>query len=99
MAKRNIKGRKKKWVEILAPKLFNNAVIGEVPVYETETVMGKKAKVNLMSLTRDMKKQNYNITFEVIEIVGEKAHTRVIGYNMLSSLLKRLARRDRKSVV
>ena len=98
MAKKTIKGRKKKWIEIIAPKMFNNAVIGEVPVYETETVMGKTATVNLMTLTNDMKKQNYNVSFEVNEIVGEKAHTRLIKYEILSSLLKRMVRRGKEKV-
>jgi len=65
-----LKGKKKHWCQILAPRVFNNAVLGESLVSNAELLIGKKIKINLMNLTRDPKKSNVNLNF-IVESIKE----------------------------
>lgn len=93
MAEQAAKIKKKQWYSILAPKQFENAVIGETLVYEPMAMMGKTLTHSLMNLTNDMKRQNVNINFKVVEIEGDKAKTSIIGYQIIPSSVKRFVRR------
>lgn len=93
MAEQAAKIKKKQWFSILAPKQFENAVIGETLVYEPMAMMGKTLTHSLMNLTNDMKRQNVNIHFKVVEIEGDKAKTSIIGYQIVPSSVKRFVRR------
>ena len=73
---------KKEWYPILAPKIFQNAVLGETHVYEPGQMVGKSVTKNLMSLTNDVKRQNINIDFEVVNVQNNKAFTDITGYYM-----------------
>ena len=85
---------KKKWYPIVAPKIFRNVILGETIVYEPEKMVGKGLSQNLMILTNDVKRQNINISFEIVKVVNDKAFTEISGYNMVQSSVKRLVRRN-----
>lgn len=85
---------KKEWYSILAPKIFQNAVLGETPVYEPGQMLGKGLTKNLMNLTNDAKRQNININFEIVNVQNGKAFTDVVGYYMAQSSIRRLIRRN-----
>ncbi len=85
---------KKEWHQILAPKIFQNAVLGETHVYEPGQMMGKGITQNLMSLTNDVKRQSINIDFKVVDVQNGKAFADVVGYNMSQSSIRRLVRRN-----
>lgn len=93
MAEQVAKIKKKQWYSILAPKQFENAVIGETLVYEPGAMLGKTLSHSLMNLTNDMKRQNVNIRFKVVEVEGDKAKTSIIGYQIVPSSVKRFVRR------
>jgi len=86
--------KKKQWYNILAPKQFENAVIGETLVYEPSAMLGKTLSHSLMNLTNDSKRQNINIHFKVVEIEGDKAKTSIVGYQIIPSSVKRFMRRN-----
>ena len=67
--------KKKQWYNIIAPKQFDNAVIGETLVYEPGAMLGKTLSHSLMNLTNDTKRQNINIHFKVVEIDGDSHST------------------------
>ncbi|PIN73801.1 hypothetical protein COV22_01385, partial [Candidatus Woesearchaeota archaeon CG10_big_fil_rev_8_21_14_0_10_47_5] len=85
--------KKKKWITILAPKLFGG-VLGESCVTESSEAMSKTVNANLMSLTNDIKHQAINIKFKVTEIVGDKAATEPVSYEFSPAAIKRIVRRD-----
>ena len=90
------KGRvKKRWFSIIAPRLFNNQVIGETFIVDPSVIVGRTVPVNLMNLTRNMKNQNINVKFEIKSITGEKALTEIVGYEMSPSSIKRMVRRGK----
>ena len=94
MADQIVKIKKKQWYPILAPKLFNNTMLGETIVADPQTMVGKTLSNSLMNLANDVKRQNVNIHFKVISVEDNKAKTVVTGYEMINSSVKRLVRRD-----
>ncbi len=85
--------KKKQWYPIIAPKQFDNAVIGETLVYEPQQMLGKTLSHSLMNLINDPKKHNINIHFKIVEVEDNKAKTNIVGYEIIPSTLKRYARR------
>ena len=86
--------KKKQWYPILAPKQFDNVVIGETLVYEPNQMLGKTLSHSLMNLINDTKRQNINIHFKVVEVEGNNAKTSIIGYQIIPSSIKRFVRRN-----
>ncbi len=93
-----IKVKKKKWVEVIAPDMFNKQQIGESHVEESTSLIGRQLKINLMTLTRDIKKQNINAFFKIAEIKENKAFTKIIGFTMVPAAVRRLVRRRRNKI-
>lgn len=98
MAEAKTKIKKKQWVQIIAPKLFDNALLGETHVNEKEQVLAKNISANLMTLTDDPRKQAYNVRFDIAELKDGKAHTQVVGIGMTPSAVRRLIRRGRDKI-
>ena len=94
MAEQVAKIKKKQWYQILAPKQFENVVIGETLVYEPQQMLGKTLSHSLMNLTNDTRKQNISIHFKVTEVEGDKAKTSIMGYQIIPSTVKRFVRRN-----
>ena len=94
MAEQVTKLKKKQWYPIIAPKQFDNAVIGETLVNEPNQMLGKTLSHSLMNLTNDTKRQNINIHFKVVEVEGNNAKTSIIGYQIIPSSIKRFVRRN-----
>ncbi len=88
------KVRKKQWFNIVAPPTFSSAVIGETLVYEPASMIGKTLRHSLMNLTNDMKKQHINIHFKVTDVENGQGKTRIIGYEVIPSSVKRFVRRN-----
>ncbi|MDP3766204.1 MAG: hypothetical protein Q8R04_06850 [Nanoarchaeota archaeon] len=89
-----VKLKKKQWYSIIAPKQFDNVVLGETLVYEPNAMLGKSLSHSLMNLSNDVKRQNVNIHFKVVEIEGDKAKTMITGYEIIPSSVKRFVRRN-----
>ena len=88
------KVKKKQWYPIVAPKLFNDAVLGETLVYEPQSLIGRTLSHSLMNLTNDMRRQNTSISCRIAGIDGNKAMTSIIGYYIIPSSVRRLIRRN-----
>lgn len=86
---------KKKWFQLMAPKLFNEKFIGETPSLESKTLNGKAMNVNLSILTEDMRKQNTEISLVVSGVEGDKVKTDFIGLRVVPTSIKRLVRKGR----
>ncbi len=97
-AKKESRVKKKKWIQVLAPKSFRNEVIGEVYAFEAQSLIGRVVTVNLMSLTGDMKKQNTNLKFVINAVEGGKAITELDGYHLIPASIRRLVRRGKKRI-
>lgn len=93
-----LKQKKKIWYEILAPREFNNLVIGETMAFSSDSLIGRATNFNLANLTRDMKKQNMMVRFKIKEVKDGKALTESIGYNMVPAYVKRVVRTGRSKI-
>ena len=94
MAKLSLKGKvKKKWFPIVAPKTFNEKIIGESHLYDSQSAVGRYIKVNLMSITNDMKNQNANVRFQVTGTNEGRLITEITDYQMNPAAVKRIVRR------
>src|SRR3989338_7804647 len=98
MAEQVAKIKKKQWYPIIAPKQFENAVIGDTLAYEPQQMLGKTLSHSLMNLTNDMKRQNVAIHFKIVEVEGSKAKTSIIGYEIIPSSVKRFVRRASEKI-
>jgi len=98
MAKEKTRIKKKKWIQIVAPGSFKEAILGETSVLETSTVMGKTIKANLMDLTGNIKKQNTEVMFRVIKVVDNKATAEPVSIKIAHSSIKRFVRRGKDKV-
>lgn len=87
------KKKKKKWYRIVATRLFSNREIGESSVFSPASLVGKVASVNLMALTNDIKKQNINVKFRVVEVKDNVGYTEMFSYEMVPGHIKRIVRR------
>ncbi|MCX6706592.1 MAG: hypothetical protein NT001_00410 [Candidatus Woesearchaeota archaeon] len=87
--------KRKRWHKILAPKLFNEQVLGETIALEPNMIVGRTVSVNLMNLTRDMKKQNMNLVFEIIRVMGDTAFTKVKYFEVSPSSIRRFVRKGK----
>ncbi|MBS3175743.1 hypothetical protein J4457_00750 [Candidatus Woesearchaeota archaeon] len=90
--------RKKVWMEIVAPALFNGQSLGETCLYEPQEVIGRVSTVNLSVLTRDPKKQNINVSFRATQISQGKAQTELYKYLLMSTSIRRMARRGKSKI-
>ena len=90
--------KKKKWFDIVAPKVFNSLKIGETLAYEPSQLVGRKLRVNLMVLTNDPKKQNTNVNFKVASLSGENGVCKIVGYELNRSYIKRMVRKSTSKI-
>ena len=89
------KQKKKKWCPIMAPELFGNRMIGESLLDDASQLMNKSITANMMQLTGDMKKQNMNIMFKVIDVKEGKGLTQAMRFELSPSSIRRLAKREK----
>jgi small subunit ribosomal protein S3Ae len=87
--------KRKRWHKILAPKLFNEQVLGETIALEPNMLVGRTISVNLMNLTRDMKKQNMNLVFQIDRVMGDTAFTKVKYFEVSPSSIRRFVRKGK----
>jgi len=96
--KKVVKKDKKKWVIIVSPKEFRNAIIGETHTSDPNKSINKIMSTNMMTLTGDPKKQNIIIYFKIISIKEGKLQTETIGFDTSKPYLKRIYKRAKAKV-
>jgi ribosomal protein S3AE len=92
------KQKKKKWCPIITPEAFGSRVIGESLLDDASQLMKRTVTVNMMQLSGDMKKQNLNIMFKVVDVKDGKGFTEAVRFEMSPSSVKRLAKRERDKI-
>jgi small subunit ribosomal protein S3Ae len=90
--------KRKKWHTIVAPDTYGNIPLGETMALEPKDLVGRTIEINLMHLTRNMKKQNVNATFKIIDVQNGQGMTKSFAYVMQPASIKRLVRAGRDRV-
>ena len=97
MAGATVKG-KKRWVQIIGPAFFNNALLGESYVSEPSLLIGKTVYAHLSYLTGDMRKQYTVLGFKVTSVKGSDAYADLISYSLVLAHVKRMVRPNKDKI-
>ena len=92
------KVKKKKWFAIHAPAQFNETILGESYLTESDLLEGKYMTANLSTISKSMRKQNVNIQFKIEKVVEGKGYTSITAYSLINAAMKRLVRRGRDKI-
>lgn len=92
------KAKKKKWYKILAPKIFNEQLIGQTPAYEIKSLVGKTLEANLYTLTKNIKNQNTDIKLRITHFREDSACTEVICYKVNPSSMRRFVKKTSNKI-
>jgi len=84
---------KKQWYEIYAPKAFGEKMLGETPAAEPKALIGRKMAVSLLELSRDYAKFYIKLIFQVADIQGNKAYTKLVGHDIMRERIYRMVQR------
>src|SRR3972149_8755508 len=90
--------KKKKWYSIIAPKMFNNIILGETILNESAQLNGKELSMSMMNIAFDPKRQHINIHFKVTKVVEGKGMAQVTEYEIPPNWFRRMVRRGRKKI-
>lgn len=84
------KVKKKRWVPILAPDIFNKAVVGEIPLTSAAAAQGRVLTANLMNITHDIKQQNINVSLQICDVKENQAFTKINSFKVVPAAIKRM---------
>ncbi len=87
------KWKAKEWYKVHAPKMFNEAEIGDTPSADPEFVIGRTVEVTVQDLTGDFSKMHIKLKFKVNAVEGLDAKTVFVGHDLTSDYVRRLTRR------
>ncbi|MBU2589390.1 MAG: hypothetical protein KKA65_00010 [Nanoarchaeota archaeon] len=93
-----LRKQKKKWFNVLASPEFKEQAIGETMAFEPESLIGRTVKVNLSSISREIRRQGKSITFKIKEVKESNAYTEIVRYEIPPMHVKRLVRKERDKV-
>jgi len=89
MAKK-IKG--KEWYKIIAPKFFEEKILGETPADDVKKLISRTIEVPLVLITNNMNKFYIKVKFKIISVEGNKAYTEFVGLECLRDYISRMIR-------
>ena len=92
------KWKRKKWFKIFAPNSFDKIEIAETPAEKPEQVLGRTIKVNVRSLTGQIKKSHIELVFRVNDVQGLNASTEIAGMQVKPETLRRIVRRRNSKI-
>lgn len=96
-ASRKVKDRwkAKEWYKIYAPRMFNQAQLGETPSADANNLIGRTTEATVHDINGDFSKMHVKLRFRVQDVTGFDAHTVFIGQDLTSDYIRRLTRRKR----
>ncbi len=98
MAQKIVK-RKKKWFTVVAPEIFKNREISEIPAFEPDDLISRFVEVNLMQVTGVPKDQQKKMLLKITEVKGEKVYTVPSKYYLIYSFIQRSSRRFKEKFI
>jgi len=95
-ASRKVKDRwkAKEWYKIYAPRMFNQAQLGETPSADATNLIGRTTEATVHDINGDFS-MHVKLKFKVQDVSGFDAHTVFIGQDLASDYIRRLTRRKR----
>ena len=90
--------KKKRWVPIISPKVFNSQPLGETHISEYEEAIGKEITVSLMILTGDPQKQTVSLSFKMVGTSNNAIITQPVAYKIAPVAVRKMMRRGKEKV-
>ena len=90
--------KSKNWYTVLAPQMFDNKEVGQIPATEDAHMINRIVKVSLAELTGDMSHSYVNLQLRITEVKGKTAYTKLIGHEISAGYLRTLVRRRRNVI-
>jgi len=84
------KWKGKEWYEVITPKLFDNAVIGETLTVDPSTLVGRVMETSLIDLGGDGRKYYVKFFFKIDKIEGNRALTVLNGHDTTRDFIARI---------
>jgi len=88
----------KSWYTILAPEEFGDKEVGETPAAGSEEVVGRRVEVTARDIATGQRLNQVKLVLEVESVAGDKARTKLAGYEISRSYLRSLIRRRRRRI-
>ncbi len=92
------KWKAKEWYRVMAPEMFNNALIAETMADAPEKLIGRIVETTMRELKGDVSKTHLKLRFQVSDVKGSDAHTKFIGHSLASDYIRRLSRKRRSQI-
>lgn len=92
------KWKLKKWYTAVAPKIFGEVSLGDIPADDPDKLIGRVVETTLYDLTGDITQVHFKLYFQVIEVQEDKAITRFRGHELARDYMKSLIRRKSSKV-
>ena len=90
--------KKKVWLPIIVPALFNNQPIGEMYIDEEAQPVGRRVTVSCMTLLGDPQRQNVHISFTISKVENKQLLTQMHGYSIAATAVRKMMRRARDRI-
>lgn len=88
----------KQWFPVLAPAYLDGQTLGDVRAKRPSDIQGRTINLNLSNVLGDKRKQNTEVTFEVVTTDSGKGHTETKRVGMTEQAVNRVVRRGRSRV-
>jgi small subunit ribosomal protein S3Ae len=82
--------RRKIWYELVAPRYFDEKILGETPADDPQKVINRTVEVAYYELTGDFRKLYLKLYFRVVRVQGTKAYTEFWGHEISRDYLTRI---------
>ena len=82
----------------MAPEMLGSGVIGETMAADSRQLAGRKIDVSLMDISRNYSKFFVKVRLQIDKIDGNKAHTKLIGHDVLRERVYRMVQRHGRRV-
>lgn len=89
---------KKTWYEIMAPEMLGGNPIGETMAADSRQLIGRVIDVSMMDISRNYSKFFVKVRLRIDKIDGNKAHTKLVGHDVLRERVYRMVQRHGRRV-
>ncbi len=84
---------KKKWYEIISPKMFGEKKVGETLSVDPSSLIGRKLEVSMLELSDSYQKFYVKACFQIVHVEGDRALTKFVGHDIMRERLYRMVQR------
>ncbi|MBI2579855.1 MAG: hypothetical protein HYW27_03060 [Candidatus Aenigmarchaeota archaeon] len=84
---------KKKWYEIVAPKLFGEKRVGETLSVDPSSLIGRKIEASMLEISDNYQRFYVKAQFQIVSVEGDRAFTKFVGHDIMRERLYRMVQR------